>query len=208
MSFERPQSLISVDVSALGARQNYDGSLIDGGDASGLDLTATSFTECELASLTLTDAQLRGARFVDTVLTAPFAPSLLAARTSWRRCEIENPRWGSAELFDSEFDSVRITGGKIDFLNLRGSKLTNLLIENCTITELDLGGATLERVALANCRIDTLDVTRTRAKFFDLRTSEFARLTGIEGLRGGMIDELQLSLFSGAMADHLGITVV
>lgn len=207
LGFERPGSLSTLDASALSARTGYDGVLVDGGDLSDVDLTASSFTECELIGLTLTDAQLRGARFVDSLVVSSFAPSLSAARTTWRRCEVESPRWGSAELFDAEFDSVRISGGKIDFLNLRGAKLINLLIENCTITELDLGGATLDRVALSNCRIETLDVTRAGCTSFDLRTSEFSRINGIDGLRGATIDDYQLSAFASAFADHLGVRV-
>ena len=51
----------------------------------------------------------------------------------------DNPRLGSAELYESGWQSVRIDGGKLDFLNLRGSKLTDVLISDCIINELDLG---------------------------------------------------------------------
>lgn len=72
-------------------------------------------------------AQFRAARFMESRLTQSFAPTFLAARTTWRDVLIENPRWGSAEFFDSELNSVHIRGGKIDFLNLRTSRLTDLL---------------------------------------------------------------------------------
>lgn len=202
-----PPSLKEADASTLRARDDREGELLADADLSGVDLTAMSFIECELAALTLTDAQLRGTRFVDTLVSTSFAPVLLAARTTWRNCRIENPRWGSAELFDATLDSVHLRGGKIDFLNLRNSSLTNVLIEDCTITELDLGGFHGSRVALVNCRVDTLDVTRATCVSVDLRTSDFARINGIDGLRGATIDDVQLSLFAPALAGHLGIRV-
>jgi uncharacterized protein YjbI with pentapeptide repeats len=205
--FEAPGQLSEVDPDSIAANETYDGALVSGGDLSDRDLAGTTFTECELAGLTLTEAQFRGARFVDTLVSASFAPVLLAARSSWRRCRIETPRWGSAELFEANWNDVHILGGKIDFLNLRTSTLVNVLIENCTITELDLGGAQLDRVAFVNCRIDTLEAANARCNSVDLRTSEFARINGFDGLRGATIDDLQLSLFSSALADHVGIRV-
>jgi uncharacterized protein YjbI with pentapeptide repeats len=110
-------------------------------------------------------------------------------------------------LFETNWDAVHLLGGKIDFLNLRTAKMTNVLFENCTITELDISGAQLDRVAFVNCRIDTLESANARCKSVDLRTTEFARINGLDGLRGATIDDLQLSLFAQALAGHLGILV-
>jgi uncharacterized protein YjbI with pentapeptide repeats len=207
VDFTPPVDVTEVDAATLAARDQYELVRLADSDLSGVDLSSTTFLECELASVSLGDAQLRGARFVDTLLTASFAPVFLAARSSWRRCRIENPRWGSAELFDADLDSVHLRGGKIDFLNLRGARMTNVLIEGCTITELDLGGFSGTRVALKDCRIETLDVTRSRCTDVDLRSSEFGRINGIEGLAGATIDDVQLTQFAPALASHLGLRV-
>lgn len=207
LDFRPLEGLTAIDAATLRARDDHEGELLASADLSGADLAAMTFLECELSALTLTEAQMRGTRFVDSLIAASFAPVLLAARTTWRNCRIENPRWGSAELFGATFDSVHVRGGKIDFLNLRGSSLTNVLIEDCTITELDLGGFRGRRVSLVNCRVDTLDATRASCADVDLRTSEFGRINGIDGLKGATIDELQLSLFAPALAGHLGIRV-
>jgi uncharacterized protein YjbI with pentapeptide repeats len=207
ISFETPGGLTEVDLETLRAHETYDGALLAAGDLSGRDLAGITFSESTLEGLTLTETQLRGAQFVDTLVGASFAPVFLAARSGWRRCRVETPRWGSAELFETNWDAVHVLGGKIDFLNLRTSKLTNVLFENCTITELDIGGAQLDRVAFVNCRIDVLEAANARCKSVDLRTSEFSRINGLDGLRGATIDDLQLSLFASALASHLGIRV-
>ncbi|GGF36133.1 pentapeptide repeat-containing protein [Subtercola lobariae] len=184
-----------------------EGELFEGADLTEYDVSGCSFLECRFESVTLTDAEFRGSRFIETVFAAPFAHSLKAARTTWRDVRIENPRWGSAELFDSELDSVHLRGGKIDYLNLRGSRLTNVILEECFIGDLDLGGFTGDRVAFVNCRIQTLDLTRATCLNVDLRSSEFAAIHGIAGLAGATIDDGQLSLLSPLLADHLGLRV-
>ncbi|HEY0260385.1 MAG TPA: pentapeptide repeat-containing protein [Lacisediminihabitans sp.] len=199
--------VVDADATALVARDDHDGERFADTDLSGYDLTGSEFVECELADLTLTDTQLRGSRFVESLVVAPFAPTLLAARTTWRDVSIENPRWGSAELFEAQLNSVHLRGGKIDYLNLRASRLTDVLIEDCTITDLDLGGFHGTRVALRNCRIGTLDLTRATCVDVDLRTSDFSIVNGIDGLRGAAINEFQLSLFAPVLAAHLGIVV-
>ncbi|CAN5298763.1 pentapeptide repeat-containing protein [soil metagenome] len=181
--------------------------LFDGTDFTGYDLGGCSFLECRFDSVTLTDAELRGSRFIESVFDAPFAHSLKATRTTWRDVRIERPRWGSAELFDSELESVHIRGGKIDYLNLRGSRLTNVIVEECAITDLDLGDFTGNRIAFVNCRVGTLDVTRATCTNVDLRTSTFSGLHGLAGLAGTIIDDGQLSLFAPLLAEHLGLRV-
>jgi uncharacterized protein YjbI with pentapeptide repeats len=207
LGFDLPAELTDAEATSLSARDHREGERFGDADLSGVDLSSTEYIECELSGLTLTDAQLRGSRFVDTLLSASFAPVLLAARTTWRRSRIDTPRWGSAELFDASLDTVHVRGGKIDFLNLRGSQLTNVLFEGCTITELDLGGFRGSRVAFTNCRIETLDVTRATCTDVDLRTSDFARVNGVEGLRGATLDESQLMQFAPTFASHLGVRI-
>jgi len=189
------------------AGEDYEGQRYSDVDFGEFDLTGTTFRECELASITLNEAGMRGVRFIDSLVTASFAPVLRAPRSTWRDTLVESPRWGSAELFDSELRSVHIRGGKIDYLNLRGSTLADVLIEDCFITDLDLGGAKATRVALKNCRIDTIDLTRSTNRDLDLRGSDFAALNGLNGARGVTIDEGQLSLLAPLLASHLGLIV-
>jgi uncharacterized protein YjbI with pentapeptide repeats len=207
ISLSAPVGLTDGDVQTLEPHESREGERFDGGDLTDVDLSGASLMECVLDAVTLTETGLRGARFVDSLLSASFATSLVAARSTWRRVRIENARWGSAELFDSEFESVILSGGKIDFLNLRGAKLTDVLIEDAHITELDLAGFVGTRVAIRNCRIDTLDFTRATCLDVDLRESTFSRVVGIQGMRGTILSEHQLAEFAPVMAGLLGIRV-
>ncbi len=171
------------------------------------DLTGSSFSECEFVALTLTATQFRGARFTEIIFTTPFAPSFLAARSTWRDVLFDNPRIGSAEMFEADASALHIRGGKIDYLNLRNSRLTDVVIEDCNITDLDLGGCRGTRIALINCRIGALDLTRAALVDVDLRSSAFGAIIGLEGLRGTTIDDSQLSALAPLLAVHLGIRV-
>jgi uncharacterized protein YjbI with pentapeptide repeats len=207
ISLSTPVGLADGDVQTLEPHETSEGERFDGGDLTDVDLSGVALMECILDAVTLTDTGLRGARFVDSILSASFATSLVAARSTWRRVRIEHARWGSAELFDSELESVILSGGKIDFLNLRGARLTDVLIEDAQITELDLASCVGTRVAIRNCRIDTIDFTRATCLDVDLRDSTFSRVVGIEGMRGTILSEPQLTDFAPVMAGLLGIQI-
>ena len=199
--------LVVIDGRSITRNDERDRERYCDADLTGYDLTAIHFTECDFAAVSLDDAQLRGARFVECRISDCFAPSLRAAGTTWREVVIVNPRWGSAELFEADIASMHLRGGKIDYLNLRTSTITDLLIEDCTITDLDLGGCRGTRIALRNCRLETLDVTRATLADVDLRSTTLSTVNGLEGLRGVTIDDYQLSLFAPLFASHLGVVV-
>jgi uncharacterized protein YjbI with pentapeptide repeats len=202
-----PQDLTVGDASSLRDRDSRDAELFERADLDGVDLEGATFSECRFESPVLNRTRLRGARFVESVLVEPFAPELLAPRTTWRNVVVERPRWGSAELFDSELRRVRLEGGKIDYLNLRSSTLEDVVFDGCAISELDLGGVTATRVSLVDCRIGTLDVTGARLSSFDLRGATFDAVNGIAGLRGAVVDEFQVTLLAPLFAAELGLVV-
>jgi uncharacterized protein YjbI with pentapeptide repeats len=188
--------------------ENYDGVRYSRVAADGLELSGTDFAECDFQGVSFNDTQLRGAGFRDCILSELYAPVFRAARSTWRDVHLNNPRLGSAEVYESGMQSVRIEGGKLDFLNLRGAKLTDVLITDCIINELDLGSATGTRVALKNCTIGTLDLTGARLKDFDIRGSDFRTISGLGSLAGLVIDDYQLTLLAPLLAGHLGIRVM
>ncbi|WP_286344485.1 pentapeptide repeat-containing protein [Frondihabitans sucicola] len=202
-----PRDLTDAPAEELRSRESHDAERYDGGDLTEYDLEGSTFSECVFEGITFGATRLRGSRFVESVFVDPFAPEFSAARTTWRTVRVDRPRWGSAELFDAELESVRLSGGKIDFLNLRGSTLRDVVIENCAIGELDLGGVRATRVALVDCRVGTLDVTSAELSSVDLRTTTFDRIDGIPGLRGAIIDDQQLTLLAPLFAAQHGVIV-
>lgn len=187
--------------------ERYDGLRFSRAAADGLELSGITFAECEFAGVSFNDAQLRGATFRDCIVGEAYAPVFNAARSTMHDVVFTNPRWGSAELYESGWQSVRIDGGKLDYLNLRGSRLADVQISDCIISELDLGSATAARVALKNCTIGSLDLAGAKLKDFDLRGTDFRSISGLGSLSGLVIDEYQLGLLAPLLAAHLGVVV-
>ncbi|MEC5189922.1 MULTISPECIES: pentapeptide repeat-containing protein [unclassified Arthrobacter] len=187
--------------------ERYDGVRYTKATADGLDLGGTDFAECDFRGISFNETQLRGASFRDCILAELYAPVFTAARSTLRDVEIGNPRWGSAELYESGWQSVRIDGGKLDYLNLRGSKLTDVQISDCIINELDLGSCAATRMSLKNCTIGTLDISGARLKDVDIRSTDFRAISGLESLAGLVIDDYQLGLLAPLMAGHLGVVI-
>lgn len=187
--------------------ERYDGGRYSRAAADGLELNGAVFAECEFQGASFNETQLRGATFSDCLMSELYAPVFLASRTGWRDVHFTNPRLGSAEAYNSSWQSVRIDGGKMDFLNLRGAKLNDVLISDCIINELDLGSAVANRVAFKNCTIGTLDINGAKLKDFDLRGTDFRTISGLGSLSGVVVDDYQLSLLAPLLASHLGLVV-
>lgn len=176
-------------------------------DLTGRDLMGIKFAECELENVGLHEADLRGARFVETRISRTNSPILSAPLSTWRDVAIDQSRIGSGELFESNWRSVRFSHCKLGYLNFRSAELTDVEFVDCAIDELDLGGAKATRVALAGTSIGSLDVSRANLVDVDLRGAEFSSIRGVDGLRGATITELQLAELAPMIASHLGIRV-
>ncbi|MEA5454837.1 pentapeptide repeat-containing protein [Sinomonas sp. JGH33] len=204
LRLDRLEAGFAGDVEA-GAR--IEGLAFDGADLADRGLAGITFVECLLRDVSLHNADLTGASFVETRMERLSAPVLSAQRSRFRDAEIEGSRIGSAELYDGAWDGTLVRGCKLGFVNLRGAKLADVLFEDCVIEELDLGRANAARVAFDGCTIDSLDVTGAELAHVDLRGSRIGRIGGIEGLRGAIVSPFQAAELAEALAEHLGIAV-
>lgn len=176
-------------------------------DFSGLDLTSSSFIGCSFERARLVDTALRGVQFSDCTLNEIDAPSLAAARSSWRSTTVVGSRIGSGELYESTWRSVVIESGKINYLNARTAAWRDVLFRDCVIDELDLSYAKITRLAFDRCRIGTLDVSNATLTDVDLRGARLTAVNGLGGLAGAWITETQLLEFAPLLAAQLGIRV-
>lgn len=176
-------------------------------DFAGADLEFTTFGSCRFVRTDLHDARLRGAHFVDSVLSDLDVASLTAPRSSWRRVRLSGSRIGALETYESSFRSVTVEGSKLGFVNARSSVWQDVEFTDCVIDELDLGSAIASRVKFSRCTIKTLDLTRAKLSDVDLRGASLHMIKGLDGLRGTWIDEHQLGDLAPLFATHLEINV-
>lgn len=176
-------------------------------DISGMDLSDSTFEECELDQLTAHDTQFRSTRWLRTAVSGMNAPVLRASRTVLREVSFEACRLGAAELYDATLDNVVFSNSKITWLNFGSSTVKDVLIRDCTIDELDLGQAKLERVLLENVRVGSVNFSGARMRQVDLRGAQLRSISGLESLRGTVITPEQLQALAELFAEHHGIAV-
>lgn len=202
-----PPDLTEITAGELEEEGHHDAERLTGADLRDRTLRGLALSECAWSDVQLSGADLTAARFADTTFSALDAAVLKAPRSSWRDMTVDRSRFGSADLYDAQWQSVRFTDCKLGYLNLRGSRLKDVVFERCTIDELDLGGANAMRVSLLETDVGTLDLTRATLQHVDLRGAELSTLVGVEHLRGAVVSEYQLQQLAGMIAQQLGITV-
>ena len=195
------------DDSLLESHGSVESSRYDGIDVGGSDLAGISFTECELIGVSAHDTNFRSADFIDTRFERLNAPIFTAPRSRFRDVVVDSSRIGSAEFYETSWQSVHFINCKLGFINLRGAQLQDVLFTNCTIDELDLGGASANRVSFVGTQVNNLDVTQSRLQNVDLRDLEMRQLSGLEGLRGATVNSYQLTELAPLFASQFGIKV-
>ncbi|MGH1561422.1 pentapeptide repeat-containing protein [Mumia sp. DW29H23] len=160
-----------------------------------------------LRDLTADAVDLSGGRLRESVLERVNVAVLRGPRATLRDVHVDGGRIGSADVYDSTWESVRVSGCKLSFVNLRGAHLRDVVFADCVIDELDLVQATALRVSFVGCTIARLDVQHTTSTDLDLRGAELREIVGVTSLRGVTISPLQLTLLAPLLADSLGIRV-
>jgi uncharacterized protein YjbI with pentapeptide repeats len=177
-------------------------------DFRGRALAFTSFAECRLETVRISEADLTGAHFTECVLVEVDAAVCRAPRSAWRQVSLTRSRLGSVELYESSWRSVLVEDSKLGFVNARTAQWQDVILRNCTVEELDLGSARIARLRLEGCRIGTLDVSGARLVDVDLRGAELGAINGLAGLAGATVTGEQLSRLAPLLAAHLGLSVL
>ncbi|WP_166997756.1 pentapeptide repeat-containing protein [Paramicrobacterium fandaimingii] len=196
------------DLHDLRAGDLRDGESFTGASLADRDLADLTFSECAFTDLALGGLVCRGVRVTESTIISADGATVSAPSSTVRDVDVSHSRIGSLEGYDSRWNGVRFTGCKLGYINLRGSALADIVFEDCQIDELDLGAATAKRMSFHGCRIGTLEVPSATLTDVDLRGLDLARIVGIEGLSGAVIDEGQLLQLAPVLAAQLGIEVV
>jgi uncharacterized protein YjbI with pentapeptide repeats len=165
------------------------------------------FTECAFSEATFDGGRMRGARFHDAWLGAVRLVGIDLAECSFVDATIDGSVLAGVPAFSSLLRRVVFQRCKLDSVNFRTAKLTDVLFEDCTIKDVDFGSATLQRVAFPGCTLTEVDFSKATLSKVDLRGAELISISGLDALRGAIIDNGQLFDLAPALAAFLGITV-
>jgi uncharacterized protein YjbI with pentapeptide repeats len=121
--------------------------------------------------------------------------------------EIVDSRLTGLDLGAARLLQERFRGCKLDYANFRHAELDDVSFEDCVLVRSDFQGATLRGIRFDACGMGGADFTKAELDRVDLRGSEIELGGSLLGLRGAIIDSLQLMDLSHAIAHELGISV-
>ncbi len=192
------------DPAVLGATQAPEGDLAELGD---LDPESGRIEEARLTALDLGERKLRGLRLMDVE-----GEEVSAVNGDWRGAEMrrvsfQGARLTGLDLGEARVEEARFVGCKLDYANFRHSVIEHATFEDCVLTSADFQGARLYAVRFSDCQLGSADFTKAELAHVDLRGSELALAGSVLGLRGAIVDPLQLMDLSRTIAHELGIVV-
>lgn len=196
-----------IDLGGLAARFELEDVRVSSASFPNLDAGSGRLARGRLVDVDLGESKLRGVELVDVIA---------------QRLDAANGDWGGAQLRRSLFSDARLTGlglaeariehvrfklCKLDYANFRHSEVEHVSFEDCVLTGADFQGAKIKETVFSGCQLLEADFTKAKLSRVDMRGSGLALAGSVLGLRGAIIDPLQLMELSRNLAQELGITV-
>lgn len=166
--------------------------LIDGARISRTDLSESRFIRASLGDVVFSDCNLANARWSEAALT----------RVSFEECQMTGFDVNSSALLEVQFLRCKLSLSSFRYLsNARA------LFVDCEMDGTDFQGVDLRQCLFERCILTGSLFNEAKAHGLDLRGSSVADLQGIGGLRGALIDQLQLLDLAEALASNAGLVV-
>jgi uncharacterized protein YjbI with pentapeptide repeats len=102
---------------------------------------------------------------------------------------------------------VVFKGCKLDLVNFRFAKLKNVIFRDCLVSDTDFYNAELTNVRFDKCNIEKIELSGTKNKNLDLRSSQLGSIHGSGSLKGAIIDQMQLMQLAPYLAQEIGLTI-
>jgi uncharacterized protein YjbI with pentapeptide repeats len=165
------------------------------------------FARVHFEDVDFVESKLRAVQFIDVIA---------------ERIDVANGEWGGAQLRRTRFSDARLTGlnlsealiedvsfkaCKLEYANFRHSVIKQVSFEDCILTGVDFQGASLDATLFSGCQLVEADFSGAELSLVDLRGSQLALAGSVLGLRGAIIDPLQLLELARPLAQELGLVV-
>lgn len=199
--------LESVQLTGLDARFELEDARVCSASLLKVNAGSGRVERVHLKDVDLGESKLRGLEFLDVIA---------------ERIDVANGDWGGAQLRRTLFSDSRMTGlslaearikevnfkaCKLDYANFRHSEIERASFTDCVLTGADFQGASIKATAFSSCQLVDADFSKADMSLVDLRGSELRLAGSVLGLRGAIIDPLQLMELSRTLAQELGITI-
>ncbi|HVC22252.1 MAG TPA: pentapeptide repeat-containing protein [Candidatus Dormibacteraeota bacterium] len=200
-----PEDLVTVEaaeflgelrgVSLLGATlaETAGPLLVDGGRLTRTDLSATRFLRPSLGDLVFSNCNLANLHWGSAAMT----------RTTFQECQMTGFDVNSSTLVDVQFQGCKLSLSSFRFL-----AKAKVRFVDCEMDGTDFHGVDLRACRFENCILTGSLFHGAKSEGVDLRGSSLTGLQGIDGLRGAVIDQIQLLDLADSLASHAGLTVL
>jgi uncharacterized protein YjbI with pentapeptide repeats len=202
-----PDSLANIEPGGLDDGFRLEDVHIDSASLGSLNAGSGRFERVFLKDLDIGESKLRAVEFFDVI-----GEGLDAANGDWggarlKRCVFSDARLTGVSLAEAQIGEVSFKGCKLDYANFRHSAIKHVSFEDCVLVGADFQGASLDSTRFSGCRLVEADFSKARLTRVDLRGSELALAGSVLGLRGAIVDPLQLMDLARMLAQELGIAV-
>jgi uncharacterized protein YjbI with pentapeptide repeats len=199
--------LESIELDELNARFSLEGVCVRSMSLAKTDAGLGRFERVYLKDIDLGESKLRSVELIDVT-----AEGIDAANGDWggarlKRAVFSEARLTGVNLAEAQIEEVSFRGCKLDYANFRHSAIKHVSFEDCVLTRADFQGASLDSTRFSGCNLLEADFSKAQLARVDLRGSELALAGSVVGLRGAIIEPLQLMELARALAQELGIAV-
>ncbi len=196
-----------IDLDGLATQFELEDVRVCSASFSNLDAGSGRLARAQLVDVGLGESKLRGVELVDVI-----AERLDAANGDWggarlRRTLLSDARLTGLGLAEARIEHVRFKLCKLDYANFRHCEIEHASFEDCVLTGADFQGAKIKETIFSGCQLLEADFTKAELSHVDMRGSGLALAGSVLGLRGAIIDPLQLMELARTLAHELGITV-
>jgi uncharacterized protein YjbI with pentapeptide repeats len=199
--------LEDVEVDELEAQFELEGVRLQSAALDGAEAGSGRFEQVYLSEVSFEGAKLRALELVDVS-----GERVSAANGNWgaallRRVYFHEARLTGLDLSEARIEEAHFKSCKLDYANFRHSAIEYATFEDCVLTHADFQGARIYATAFSGCQLADADFSKAELAHVDLRGSQLALAGSVLGLRGAIVDSLQLIELSPLIAHELGIVV-
>ena len=177
------------------------------GDFSEVRAAGGRFMRSRLDRAVFTGSRLRSVALIDVVASGCELSGADWTSARMRRVVFEGSRMAGTLFADAELDDVVFRNCKLTLASFNSARLREVVFEGCELDEAFLGRGTMRAVRFDDCRLRRADFSGASLARVDLRGSELDPAGDVSGLRGAIIDGVQLAGLAGHLARAAGITV-
>lgn len=202
-----PEQLREVELETLEAEFDLEGVRLEATVFAAANAGSGRFEQAHLKDVNVEGGKLRGLELIDVR-----ADGVSAANGDWggatlRRVVFEQARLTGLDLGEARIEEAHFKSCKLDYANFRHATIEFASFEDCVLSNADFQGSQVYATRFAGCQLAAADFSKAELAHVDLRGSELALAGSVLGLRGAIVDSLQLIELSPLIAHELGIVV-